>query len=309
MTPLYTPPEEGSHWYAKDGSPCHEIGGRFVGIKDARRLGLLPSVTSILKCAYKPALETWKLNQAVLAALTLPRAAGESDDDFARRVVQDSKREGIEAATFGGRLHEAIESVVGGHDLPVELADLAPHADAFRAWWKKQRWTVSAIESSFANVEEGYGGRVDLLCRVPDYALDHYVQAVVDWKTKATKPGQAIRHWDEFGVQLAAYAMGRRMHDPELVLISVVVSRNEPGRIEPYIWPREGYRYLWQTFLAARDLYYSNLGPGYSLPAPEGCRAVEWNPVAPVTNDEINDIFARIEAAEPHQGARPSARG
>jgi len=26
-------------------------------------------------------------------------------------------------------------------------------------------------------------------------------------------------------------------------------------------------------------------------------------------DDEINDIFARIEAAEPHEGVRPSARG
>jgi len=308
MTSLYTP-EEGSHWYAKDGSPCHEIGGRAVGLRDARRLGLLPSVTSILKVVARPALETWKQNQAVLSALTLPRKPGESDDDFAGRVVKDSKREGIEAAAFGGRLHEAIESVVGEHDLPADLADLAPHMDPFRTWWKAQRWTVSSVESSFANVEEGYGGRVDLVCRVPDFVLDRYVQAVVDWKTKATKPGQSIRHWDEFGVQLAAYAMGKRMHDPDLLLISVVVSRNEPGRIDSYIWPREGYKYLWQSFLAARDVYYSTFGPGYFLPAPAGCRPATWDPVAPVMDDEINDIFARIEAAEPHEGVRPSARG
>ena len=62
---------ESSHWYdSATGEPRHEIpkakgdGMRKPTIADARKLKLLPSVTSILKVIDKPALTTWKIEQA-----------------------------------------------------------------------------------------------------------------------------------------------------------------------------------------------------------------------------------------------------
>ena len=54
-----------AHWYSRTGEPMHRIvkadgsGDRATTINDAKRLKLLPSVTSIIGILVKPALETW----------------------------------------------------------------------------------------------------------------------------------------------------------------------------------------------------------------------------------------------------------
>ena len=68
---------ESTHWYAKDGTPVYEVprasgeGMRNTTLRDARKMSLVPSVTTIINIAAKPGLEAWKLNQLLLAALTL----------------------------------------------------------------------------------------------------------------------------------------------------------------------------------------------------------------------------------------------
>ena len=71
-------PSESNHWYAKDGTPMYTVPAksgepRATTLRDAKKMGLLPSVTTIMKSAASPGLEAWKLNQMMLAALTLPR--------------------------------------------------------------------------------------------------------------------------------------------------------------------------------------------------------------------------------------------
>ena len=56
---------------------------RATTLRDARKLGLLPSVTNVLGVINKPELVEWKMTQAVLAALTLPRRDGGGEDGFA----------------------------------------------------------------------------------------------------------------------------------------------------------------------------------------------------------------------------------
>ena len=92
---LIVPRESASHWYYPDGTPLHEVpradgkGTRPTSLRDARKLGLFPSVTNVLSILAKPGLEAWKQEQAILAALTLPRTENEPLDEFARRVVAD----------------------------------------------------------------------------------------------------------------------------------------------------------------------------------------------------------------------------
>ena len=79
--------EQSSHWYTQDGKPFYEIENksapgtmRRVTLRDARKLNLVPSVTTITGVISKPQLEAWKIEQAILASLTLPRTPKESDD-------------------------------------------------------------------------------------------------------------------------------------------------------------------------------------------------------------------------------------
>ena len=87
--------ESPSHWYLPDGTAYHEVprtdgnGMRSATLRDARKVNAFPSVTNILGVLAKPALDAWKQEQAILAALTLPRRDDEPLDSFAHRVVAD----------------------------------------------------------------------------------------------------------------------------------------------------------------------------------------------------------------------------
>jgi hypothetical protein len=76
---------------------------------DARKLGLVPHVTNILGVVAKPEVTLWLQEQAVLAALTLPRNAGEGEAEFAQRVVADAQTERVAAANFGSAFHHGAE--------------------------------------------------------------------------------------------------------------------------------------------------------------------------------------------------------
>ena len=71
---------ESTHWYTRDGIPRYTIIGangkeRNTTLRDARKEGLIPSVTTILKVASNPVLNQWIQKQVLMAALTLPKEA------------------------------------------------------------------------------------------------------------------------------------------------------------------------------------------------------------------------------------------
>ena len=106
---------ESGHWYRQDGSPAYTITGkngkdRPTTLRDARQLSLVPSVTTILGVAAKPALDLWKQQQVLLSALTLPKADGESEMDWINRILLDSKETGKNAAKRGTKIHACIQS-------------------------------------------------------------------------------------------------------------------------------------------------------------------------------------------------------
>jgi hypothetical protein len=68
----------GGHWYQPDGTPLHQVpkadgkGMRDTTLADAKKLGLLPSVTGITDIVAKPALMNWKAAQVAAAAFENP---------------------------------------------------------------------------------------------------------------------------------------------------------------------------------------------------------------------------------------------
>src|SRR6188768_225590 len=135
---LFSP--DSAHWYQRSGEPMHSVPSlkgesRPTTLRDARKLDLLPSVTNILGVIAKPELTAWLQEQAVLAALTLPRIAGETEDAFAKRVVEDSLTTRDGAADFGTGFHHGAERVA--HTLEVDqqhpAADWLRH---YRDWYQ-----------------------------------------------------------------------------------------------------------------------------------------------------------------------------
>ena len=248
---------ESQHWYYPNGSPAYEVPGAkgqpvTPDVRHARKLGLLPSVTSIMKVLAAPGLERWKREQAILAALTLTRLPDETDKDFLRRVDDDARAHGEQRANEGKEIHKAIERALGGH-----IYD--------------PKWT------------EHVAGVQKLLADLPD-------SFVGDFKTKESLDGK-VAFYDEHIMQLAAYRKGLwsgasqpewpiegprlrcessfahefgfggrvDVHTLNLTsespLVSIMISVNEPGKVLHKIWSEDEAQRGWQMFEHALRLW------------------------------------------------------
>jgi hypothetical protein len=211
---------ESGHWYAADGTPAYTIVGnngkeRPTTLRDARKLDLRPSVTTILSVLAKPGLEQWKLNQVLMAALTMPKVIGEPEADYIARIIHDSKEQGRQAAEKGTAIHGAIESHYATGCHPTEYRDYVIGAtEAVKEKFGEQEWIA---EKSFAT--EFYGGKVDLFSP----------EVVIDFKTKEFTEDDLPKAYDENIIQLAGYCIG--LDVPEARLANVFISRNIPGLV------------------------------------------------------------------------------
>src|SRR4051794_35497273 len=231
-----------SHWYLRDGRPFHEIakkdgsGNRAVTLADARKVLALPSVTNILAVLAKPGLDAWKIEQGIMAALTLPRGADEPLDTFARRVVADMGEQVEKAADFGTAIHAACELYAREKILPSDPV-LLGFIEPWRQWFDANVERVECVEQVFVNLESGYAGRVDMVAKIKDVGW-----AVVDFKTQKVKrsakgePKPAF--YETWPLQLAAYAdmatFNLRREIPAIV--SVVIDSTQPGPVHTKVW-------------------------------------------------------------------------
>jgi hypothetical protein len=232
---------EGGHWYTRAGECCYEIRGangnmRSVTLRDARKLGLVPGFSSIAAMEAKPQLERWKIEQALMAALTLPRLEGETDQQFMARARSDSGEQSRKAAERGTKIHAAIQGYFEGQ--LVAAAD-APFVFGFTGWLNQyfcgeMDWTP---ERAFAH-PAGYGGKVDL-----SNAL-----AVLDFKCKDFGED---KHPDDLAypehcMQLTAYGHGLRI--PEARKVNVFISTRVPGLIRHREWDKDECVSAWDAF-------------------------------------------------------------
>jgi hypothetical protein len=193
---IKTADSESGHWYAQDGSPAYRIIGkngveRNTRLTDARERGLVPSVTTISGLLAKPGLNTWLQQQVLLAALTLPRAEAETEENWLQRVMSDAKSTGYEAANRGTRLHGVLESFYQGK--LIEFPNFVYRVNsALEGHFGPANWEA---ERSFCY--GGYGGKVDLIAE----------NIVVDFKSKEGDLSKITPYHEQI-MQLAAYRMG-----------------------------------------------------------------------------------------------------
>lgn len=217
------------HWYTKAGDPFYRCIGangaeRDVTLRDARRIGACPSVTTILAILAKPALTTWMVRQGILAALTLPRNGGEDEASWIGRIESDSRAQAQEAAQEGSRIHDAIEKSFLGEWIPAEYVE---HVSATRAEIAKIFPGVSDwfAEKSFAH-RQGFGGKVDLHSPSTGICIDY------KGKDGDFTDGKKLAYDQHY--QLAAYQYGLNL--PVNVCCNVFVSRTHPGKVASHIW-------------------------------------------------------------------------
>jgi len=232
---------DSAHWYTQKGEPAHDS-----TLRDARKLNLLPSVTSILKILDKPQLTSWRVEQGIMAALTLPQKPGEPVEDFARRVVEDASAHSKSAAEFGTEIHTYIEQhLATGKIIPCGSGiEFWP---PIRDWLDKNVSEVRMSEKVVVDLDYGYAGRLDLVADLGGRLT------LIDFKTQGTKPGKAINKYPEWAWQLAA--MYFAVEAPIARWVNVVISSSEEGRIEVVDWSIDDIQRGWKVFVRLLELW------------------------------------------------------
>lgn len=250
-----------SHWYRHIGGghvePAFEVprkdgkGMKAVTLREARELNLWPSVTNVLAVLNKPALNDWRVEQGILAALTLPRLPDEGTDAFVKRVVVDMDAQSQMARDFGTAIHAAIEAELTrpGYQPEPEVDEFMK---SFRDWAARNIIEIHGAELLVGDPVLGFGGKMDLDCTLRDIG-----RALVDFKTQRIKrngKGLNPTFYDEWAIQLAAYRRARLLVTGEtMALVSVVIDSTEPGPIHTHIWEDSGEHLA--AFLHAFELW------------------------------------------------------
>jgi len=234
---------ESGHWYDRDGKPVYEIRSakgemRPVTLRDARKFGWVPGFSGVAAMEHKPQLERWKIDQALMAAITLPRLPNESDDSFISRAREDSGEQARRAADRGTLIHAAIQGFFEGTPAALEML---PYVAPVRKWVRERfghdGWVA---ERSFAH-PLGYGGKSDLTNQT-------HIEVVIDFKCKDFDETRTVKElaWPEQCMQLAAYAHGFGMIQPNCV--NIFVSTRKPGLIQVREWDNSEIAESWEAF-------------------------------------------------------------
>jgi hypothetical protein len=230
-----------SHFYDAEGRPCHQVenksrAGEFRNTTwaDAKKLGLYPSVNEVLKVLAKPSLDSWKMEQCILSALTLPREKDEDLDKFANRVVFDFKQESQKAASLGTTIHKAIEEYLQRKIKTLDASDYN-----FLYSWIDNNSFVGESEKRFCNIDLKVGGCLDFIGKVNN------INTIVDFKSTSS---QKITFYDSYIEQLCGYMIGLNCLDYQLM--SVIISLRE-RKIETKVWTQEEIKDASEIFMSA----------------------------------------------------------
>jgi hypothetical protein len=218
---------ESYHWYYPDGRPCYELpkktggGMKNTTLADARELGLLPGVSTLLKVLHKPALQDWIIAQAVKAVLDTPRMEGEDNNTFVDRVLVTERiqdQEAKKAADLGADIHDALEEAIQGR----------PYPDKFRPYvlpvLDKLQEMGKVVWSEKHLVGSGYAGRADALLD------DGTTLTLPDFKSTKSMPKK--ESWIDHRMQTAFYAacLGN-VADRHIVTANIYISTVNPGEV------------------------------------------------------------------------------
>jgi hypothetical protein len=223
------------HWYDRDGKPCHG-----ADLRTARKAGLLPSVTTVLKCWPQDNLTRWKNEQLVIAAITTPRIPNEPDDAFISRILGFADEEARNAADVGTRRHDLIEDYNKGINLREVPGDDIPFIKPYMDWFDTSVAGIVFAEEIVTNPALGYAGKLDLLATMKDGSV-----AVVDVKNRKNP-----KCYDTDAAQLAAY--GEVVNADKC--ISVILGTQEPSILVREWEPMER-REAWQNFTLCLELW------------------------------------------------------
>lgn len=215
------------------------------GLREARKIGGLPSPTTVLGLIKGEGLIRYLQRQAWEAGVTTPRNPGEGDDDYYARCCRHADEHSKGAREKGGDFHSLIQrfhmSCMGQADPPVIPGQFLWQYDQYAKWYKVYVERTLAVEACV--IGQGYAGRLDHCALMKDGRV-----CVLDVKTQDTKGKGRFNYYPEWSYQLGAYAGALEPIQHVDALVSVVVSSSQPVVLEAFTWPKPP-AYYHQLFL------------------------------------------------------------
>lgn len=266
-----------THWYDKNGKPHYG-----ASLKEARENGYLPSITEVDKVLYNYGLEQWKIKQAIMSALTMPRNVStvlqsdnfvgfnrvieettESDAEYIARILDDSRQQARKAAKLGTVIHKLAERYISGKPLFYHglREDVWTLFEPLRVWIDDNISTAKA-EIVIIHHSGEYGGKADL-----KGIHKKGMKIIADFKStfmteKDIKKDGEIKKakiYDSWGRQLAALWMGSEDIIDELLSVVVSTNKNFPG-VWVYKWDFDDLKKHWVVFRNALQIYQIQKG-------------------------------------------------
>lgn len=259
-------------WLNSDGVYVSYVNGQPIKDSVAKKMGLLPSVTSVMDVSEDPFLSSWKRQQVVLAAQKDPCA---SLEDVVGSAFESANR----SASIGTQYHQAIsilipmiekckreaEYVVATVNSQV-LGDLLDVPTSFYEllfdWYRSMGLRSKRIEHRSASKTLGFGGTVDFIGVCNQGNVGKEVDVVVDWKTQQTG-GKSARYYPKWAVQLGAYQRLSGL-DEDAQLMSVVIPTDKEDKIYKKIWTKDRSPSYWYgVFESMLNIWCSPLFMNY----------------------------------------------
>ena len=261
--------KESGHWYTKEGIPAYEVEyadkkrkGEFrpTTIKDARKLNLAPSVTTINKQIANFGIQNYRENQLIESAYTCPLKRSDVDSDtWITKVKEDAQEHAKVAREKGVYKHAELEKFLKGgyYDPAMEVQCLAV-LDILKSYGI-ELMDVQPEKSFAHSTVDGYwyGGKAD--CPAPDKNFN------ADFKTtdftlvdgKPFKKGKIVKlHYDEHLVQNVSYADGIIIaHFDKWTLLNIYLSTIDDS-VYVHEWDNELFAHKLVEFQVLTELWY-----------------------------------------------------
>jgi len=228
------------HWYTTTGQAMHTVIGkngneRDTTLRDARKLNLIPSVTTQLGVYANEGLTNWRIGSAISAAYSNPPFASEDAKAYHKRILSQGKERSEGIMQFGTMVHDAIEKALSGKEgwdevvvVPTtgEQHHLASFVNPVVELFADNNWNPVELEHTL--VGHGYAGTADVIYTgkeeygIIDFKTTETVDKPEKWLVKRDYPAQiALYHEAEhngIGDKAAGY--------------NIFISRSQPGAVK-----------------------------------------------------------------------------
>lgn len=224
-------------------------GMRAFDLRDARKVGAYPSVTTVLKLLDKPGLRQWIRNRDIEVALTMPTLIHVQDK--IERVKEESDRYVKWAADFGTRVHLGISMGFQKEQWWEPDDAIRAVVEGFWDWYHSNDnpLNVTVSERSFIS-PLGFAGTMD--CEGEDF--------IGDIKTQDFDSLSEANVYVEHPLQLAGYAVGTGQRSKRR--FELIVSRTTPGLVKLHAWKQEdndrndrAWLALWELWQHLKNYY------------------------------------------------------